>query len=297
MTMPGNFATSCAMTAAMLLLACSGKTEGTADAAGTAPSESAFLSTRPAAAREVFSRCCPQLYGVTVDTSQMTDDPYATNLPASHLVYDPALGTECLALLNGMAASCSQSKAAADALDRACFGYRGTLAPGALCASDNECATPPGSQARCLTPVSATGLPTYLPNCAVLDRGAEGDTCLAPMTVTTVTGLHFCDPADGLFCNDPGTCQRRRAEGETCIPSSSQYPYVCADGLYCAGQSWAPRKPLGAPCDFNHAACLSGTCDQAAGVCVAAEPVPSAGKCGVRPDAATPAPMADAAGG
>jgi hypothetical protein len=306
------FAAGWTTAAAMLLFsACSGKVtaqDGGAPATAAPPSESEFLFARPAAARDLFVRCCTQLYGVTLDASQLTGDPFATDL--SHLVYDPALGADCLARLRAVTGSCTMSVADADALERSCFAYRGTLPAGAGgCSSDKQCAAPDGTQAVCLMLLSpTTGAMLAPPTCALLERGTEGDACFGYTTPATTTGLHFCDPADGLFCAEPGVCQRRHSQGEACL-SLSSIPAnpICADGLYCAyplpptaavapDPRCAPLAPLGAPCDFDNA-CLSGICDHAANVCIEAEPVPSASKCGVDPSVVVVVPTPGADGG
>jgi hypothetical protein len=227
--------------------------------------------------------------GVSADAGAI--DPYeryAAGLPLQvqeHLAYDPALGADCVARLGAAKASCALSEPASEAIDRACFVYRGTLPVGAPCVDGVECAPPDGARAACLrgSPMTTTATGA----CAVVARGAPGDLC---DPFAEAGALHFCDPAEGLFCGASGACEKRRAEGAACVRSADQN--ACVDGLYCGDASTCvPRKATGDPC-LSHSECLSGTCyrDQ----CADTQPIPSKESC-IAADAGPKPSVADAA--
>jgi len=266
----------------MLLGACQ-SSQPEARILGPAPTTNLeFSAARAAAANSLWRACCRRLYWVDYDAGERRDagliDPYGRyfeSLPTSvqrHLAYDPALGAECLARLGSAAASCALSESAAEAIDRACFGYRGTLAPGDECTDSIECAAPDGGRVTCLRGSPAMTSPKG--TCTVVGRGARGDLC-DPFTEAGT--VYFCDPAEGLYCGQSGACERRRADGGACV-RSSEFADICADGLYCSDSAnCAPRKASGAACG-SHSECLSGTCYQ--DLCTDTAPVPSIENCG-----------------
>jgi hypothetical protein len=278
---------------AMLLAACRGGTADTVVASPSPADKPEFVAARAAAANDFWRACCARLWGVDFDAGAWRDagvfDPYAGYYPApeAHLAYDPALGAECIAGLRAAARSCALTKAAADALDRACFAYRGTLPAGAGCTDGVECAAPASGRAVCSrgSPMTTSASGT----CTVLDRGAEGDLC---DPFADAGALHFCDPADGLVCGEAGACERRRTLGAACV-RISRYADLCADGSYCGDTGkCAARKATGSACHSSEE-CLSGICSR--DLCADTEPVPSVESCGANQARPTPDAAADSA--
>jgi hypothetical protein len=135
--------------------------------------------------------------------------------------------------------------------------------------------------------------------CTVLARGTKGDLC---DPFAEAGALHFCDPAEGLFCGSSGACEQRGDQGAACVRSVAQ-PEVCADGLYCGqAATCVPRKTTGEACLW-YAECVSATCYR--DICADTRPIPSTQSCdvleaGVVPADAAPdgdAPDGDASGG
>jgi hypothetical protein len=287
----------CAGLAALLIVSCESSKSETRVVQTSPATNLQFVTARAAAADGFWRTCCARLHGVDYDAGDWRDagqiDPfwvYYDRIQPSvqaHLAYDPALGAECVAGLTQAASSCALTLAASEAIERSCFGYRGIQLPGSVCEDSVECAAPDAGHALCVRGSSMAT--SVLGTCAVLERGAEGDLC---DPFADAGALHFCDPAEGLFCGETGVCERRRTDGSACV-RSSRYMDICAAGSYCGdSKTCEPRNAAGAGCSSN-SACLSGICH--GDTCADAEPVPSAESCGADRAAAAPDAAADAA--
>ncbi len=178
--------------------------------------------------------------------------------------YDPVAGGDCVRAAAAGAKECF-SGASQGAFDAACRRvFVGTIAPGAPCTADAQCAVPAGAErASC-----------DAGKCVVTTHGKKGDACSSTCDLpssgvtscwsaaTTGGGTAICWLGDGLSCATDGTCQPVRAIGETCSYGT------CTADAYCASDGTCePAVPAGGSCASFETCAVGLSCVDA--VCTA----------------------------
>ncbi len=164
------------------------------------------------------------------------------------LVFHPEVGERCLAALRA-ASPADYCLGALPLSPAACVGVftgTGSRQPGESCASHADCAPVAGANScffgRCFATVYVNTI---------------GGECQLDSSASTA---RLC--VGGLFCDQSGTCQKARAESETCTPESP-----CAQELYCDPTgACRPRRAVSARCETT-ASCEPGAFCDSAGLC------------------------------
>lgn len=257
-----------------LTLGCSSESnDEPVDLASGAPvSESAFIDAYGELVCNQLERCCAEA-GYEYDggfCALLTSGMGASE----HQTYSDVQGGLCLKEA-ALVTSCTAEEVPA------CEGvFTGTLAPGAACESDGDCAAPANGTASC----------DMMRNVCVAElRGVEGDTCHRSCSEEADGGwwcsyntnldtdnldtLGDCYKDDGLYC-DPtdNLCRVLSAVGESCSGDNS-----CADQDYCTifdGETEStcqPRRLVGESCDSFLTPCID-TAFCSADLCVTKKP-------------------------
>jgi hypothetical protein len=225
--------------------------------------------------------------GTVADRSECTGDLDTRQLEASvkagKIRYDGALAAKCLDLFS---TSCSMPFVDDDSCDAV---FKGTLAVGAACLSNSECASarcdlsacdpdaaccrgaclearptiPVGGKCAFSDAACAKGAycdyvtPSADSVCKLIESKREGEAC---------DGARSC--ALGLFCKeDTKVCARPPKRGEACEPDQYNCPYASD---YCDTETLVctPKKAVGQPCQGFLDCVSSAECSDAK-VCVA----------------------------
>ncbi len=223
----------------------------------------------------------------------------ATEQSASKNVrFDQSAADACLASVNASVPLCAVID-----LEPCNRVYVGTLAAGAACVDDSDCAPVAGAQVICLTSM-----------CRVIHHANQGDackrTCYKAGDCTALQGEPAFDPitsgiatwsecytTDGLGCVG-GSCVRGAGVGSACLGGEvcdkdvdcvsgacQAYPPVggacgvCAPEQYCNSGACATLLSLGARCDDDQA-CASGRCDSTCTPATGGQPHGSPAECG-----------------
>ncbi|MBX3231130.1 MAG: hypothetical protein KIT84_37335 [Labilithrix sp.] len=224
-------------------------------------------------------------YGGVVGMAAYIDANYRRRFRRPGIAITQAQIDACTAKLRD--ADCSAGLAAFVACD-----FRGTLADGAGCRDDLQCASghctssisPMGGTGDCgvckpRAPLGATcGNGTWCDSGLVCD---DDETCKAPVPIGASCANAPCDRRS--YC-ESGTCQPLRREGETCRtnrPDGVDYGNCwgrnrCRDGV-CTAPKPVTLLKHGEACgdyedDTSFLVCNSGACDKETKRCVPYEP-------------------------
>ena len=218
-----------------------------------------------------YQACCASkgyAFSATLCDSNARPQYSADSLCPAPGAYDPQAAADCFAQVRTAVSACTYDANSTSACDRICSG---TLAPGAACTRDSDCAQPADGSATCMLvgPIS-----TARDVCVFHPHGKLGDaccsTCITYKNVADVSctgmaipagsddfaGYAQCFTRDGLYCSSVDyTCQPLAAIGGDCNSSSD-----CQTGAFC--DYWetslcTAKLALGSICLYSDA-CVDG---------------------------------------
>jgi hypothetical protein len=206
-------------------------------------------------------------------------------LPDS-LTYDGAAAAACIEETQRSYAECNFDMG--DLFSSPCVRiWQGSVAEGAPCTFDEECAAPENAISECADEVCTVyrarskqngDACVYDDECPTgsicvdecLPKGREGDPCSTTCEAVdgdcltrggSPEGGAVCVRAEGLYCSDEGACATLVAEGQPCGDSQE-----CAGAAFCSAGTCTRKLPDGATCEWDE--CI-GECDDD-GLCTGA---------------------------
>ena len=248
--------------AALVLAACRGK-----EALPLSIAESDFPNRYARAFCETFGACCLKeqfAFGrdSCLEGAMRAGEGVLANTHPQWL-YDPRRAGRCIEKLQASWSSCRLTDTARwEWLDACRDIFKGTVAPGGACQSNNDCAESSEGPVLCETNVLMPTPP--MPTCVVDRPGQVGEACRGnaggPFDPNTPYPHFLC--ADGLYCGEtpPQSCQPRRGLGEECHAHDA----ACRAELWCRPTSvdtgnCEARGGPGAACDSD-SQCASNDC-------------------------------------
>jgi hypothetical protein len=161
-------------------------------------------------------------------------DNYVAAAQAGSIAFDEQAAGSCASLVRNRGCALSTNPTRAE-VDEACGGvWTGTLADGAACRLDAECASE-----QCVAPVCDPFVECCAGTCTPRDIPAQSSQAGGPCWTNWECALGmFCAPAIRT-AGTMGTCRVLVAEGEPC-----DSPFDCQEDLVCRG--WGTVGDVGA---------------------------------------------------
>lgn len=155
--------------------------------------------------------------------------------------FDAAAAEACLNAVAAQAATCNEASNVPDC-KRVFFG---DVAPGQKCSRFSDCERPANGYATCYGDDDI---------CEAHVPAAIGEPCGLDAPAFT---FRECEFDAALYCSKvTGTCQARKAAGESCDVAVEE----CVLGFFCGG-TCQPQLATGAACDIVGEQCAGGFCN------------------------------------